>query len=740
MNFLNERKSVLYLYLPFVVWIVLVVLIRNFVSPFQINLITLASIFIPGFALSRLIRIKFFNDTFGQVILWLSLGLIYNLFLCLIGLFINLRLSELTWFYLVISAILFLAAGIVDFKDNRIKKVFSWQVFKLENLIFLFLFLFLISVLCIVDQLGANFLGDPLYHLSAMRRAIENQPLSIENISHVKDQFHPTYIFSVWQIFLSLLAKISGANIFMFWQEAPIALTIIFFMVWYWLLLKIFSNKFLAVLGLFLVTNYYFWNNGYIFTRLPVPDTLSQLIIMPLSFSLALKYIFDKATNYKHLIILSLVVSLMTLVHQTQYLYYLFGMCSFGVLYAIFKFKEVGFRQIFKKIVLATFANLVIAIPIFLIIQAKGNTLTKHLDVFTTMKPTLRNDRFDEFDQYLKYAYIFLPLVLIFIRKYRKLIFLLGVFVLGPVIHNIPGLTDWFIDHLSHVFIKRFYSNLGWAPIIWTLFSGFAILLIDRFLNKVISGRNNIRYLIDSTLSVSAIIIFYCQFKFEAVANFYDKVFSSSTNQWLNNNYLWLVALMLVASVSIFIFENRHSKLREFFEFSEPRNQVPVLILSLILIFFLSSPAQGHLRTFTKAEITNWHFFAKENDPTDLIINTDKFGGMETIEFIKNYIPAKAVFDSSDANYVLPTMVDVHMASYTFDPKPTKKYAEIHYFDTPNKKRLELIKDGQIEYILYLYGDEKVSPFDQYPEYFTKTYNNKAAIYKVNQTMIQSGI
>ena len=78
-------------------------------------------------------------------------------------------------------------------------------------------------------------------------------------------------------------------------------------------------------------------------------------------------------------------------------------------------------------------------------------------------------------------------------------------------------------------------------------------------------------------------------------------------------------------------------------------------------------------------------------------------------------------------------LADVHMASYTFEAKPTKKYEKIYDPNLNLNERLQLISDGQIEYILYLYpGRISTTPFDNNPEYFTKIYQAKAAIYKVN--------
>src|SRR3989344_9545194 len=114
MNFINSRKPILYLYTPFVIWAILIVLLNNLVSPFQIALTFFGLIFIPGFALSRLLKIYIDNNLLGQIILWLTLGLIFNLLLGFLAIEVGSTISVLIWAYIIFSIIFFVLAFIFD--------------------------------------------------------------------------------------------------------------------------------------------------------------------------------------------------------------------------------------------------------------------------------------------------------------------------------------------------------------------------------------------------------------------------------------------------------------------------------------------------------------------------------------------------------------------------------------------------------------------------------------------------
>ena len=724
------KKPIFWLYGLFLAWILLVLLLRNFASPLSMTLTFLGLIFVPGFLISRIYQVSYQDDLFGNLISCFVRGFAYNIFLALLALVLHLTLNQLIWLNLLIILIFFITGLVLDLRREhqilpRLKINYRYL------LLYLALFFYLAVILMTVIQVGGNFNGDPLYHLSTMRKAVAGEPLSIDNLAYLKEQYHPAYIFSCWHIFLAETAKLANVNIFTLWQQIPIALTVLIFLVWYWLFLKLYANKLLASLGLFLAAAYIYWQNGYLFTRLAVPDTLSTYLLLPLCFALAIKYIFDQKTTWKHLAVLTFSVGLMTVIHQTQWLYYLLGIGLLLVIYAVSKYRDPDYKLTLEKILLALLSNLIIAIPIFIIIQIKGGTLTEHLGIFQTLEPVLRNDRFVKWDVYLKLAYIFLPLVLLFTRKNKVLLFILSLFLVGPIIHNIPGLKEWAIDNLSHVFIKRMYSNLGWAPAVLALIFGFLLLLIDRILFQ---AKREVRYLVDILLVLIFIGAIFLQVQFETVAIFYDHLLGQKTLDWLSGNYLWLIPLTVLISLAVFFRQKYQPKAGDFFRLDEPKEVLGATLILLTVVLMVSTLGLGHLKANFFKQTKTPQFFQKAPDPTHQVINFTKFGGAETLDFIQENISPKSVFDSSDANYVLATLVDVKMASYTFESDPTKKYAKIYDSTIPLEERLALIKDGRIEYILYLYQTgTKPTSFDHYPQYFRQIYSSQTvAIYQVN--------
>lgn len=737
-------RQLFFVYGLFGLWILLILLISKWATPLQELITLLGLFFIPGFALKRIIKIGFENDRLGNVLITLALGFIFNTAVAFLGLFANMTIQTLTGTYIILGLIVFIASLILDFArsdeyellnlktldtsiTNFFKNPFNW--------IYIIVGLVGLMVLATVSQLGANFTGDPLNHLSIMRKIYDGQPISVENIAWVRNELYPVYIFSPWHIFLTIVTKITHSDIFNIWKESPLALSILAMLVWYWLWLKVLPKKEIAVLAWFLTVFYLFQQNGYLFTRLTVPDSLASLILFPLVFALALKFIFGQNLNYKLLITLSLLAVVMGVIHWTQYFYYLLVMGLFGILFAIFRYKDQDYKQILLKIVYAGLANLVIIGPILIYIQSKGNTISESIASFSTIESTFKNDRFYKFQIYFKAAYLLVPFLFLFVRKYRQLLFILAIFLVGPLVFNIPGLQEFFYKIFSHVFVKRFYASVEWPFVIWALFLGFVLVLVDRIISK--AGKI-FRNILDACLALLAIIIVWLQFSRESVILFYEKIFNETNRLWINERYYWIFAIIIIIVLGLYIWQKYSQKLVSFFAFSDYKDKLALVLSVFILVFFFSLPSQGHFKTFTAKAITHGKLTLPNGDITQDIINYDKFGGLETIDYIKTKVSPKAVFDSTDANYVLPMLVDVHMASQNYGSEPTKEYEKIYDPALSLSQRLELIIKGQIEYILVLYGGnydltKDQTPFDQNREYFIKVFDSdSAAIYRVN--------
>lgn len=746
MKHFEGKKSIFAGYLFFIFLSLVVFFINRFVvlTPLAISLTFLLVIFLPGFCLNRLIKIK--NDSYlSRLIYMLALGLIFNLLICFLAILFELTITILVGLILVLYVVIFIVAFLSDYfnqnKQDEIKS--SWKlldILKWENLIYLFLFVFVILVLITVNQLGINFTGDPFYHLALMRKALESQSLSMANLSYVNGETHIAYGFPIWHVFLAYLSKIINTNIFILYREITTVLAFLAFFVWYWFFLKVMPTRSLAILALFLFISFHFGPNGYLYTRMPIPDTLNMLIFMPLGFGLALNYIFNSKTTYKDLTVLSLLLFVMGLIHWTQYFYWLLAMGMFAVFYLIFKFRDPDLKIVFKKILLSIFANMLLVAPLLIFIQSKSNIISSNIESYSAITKVSTNDRLSKFDPYFKLSYILLPLLVVFFRKYRRLVFFTGIFLIGPIIFNVPFLYNILRKLFSHVFVNRFYTNLGqWPFIVWAILLGFLLVLIDQALTKIFSTKKFVRYLIDSILALFFAWMVFAQYRSEAVENAYKAVFSPTLFNWLNNNYFWLIPVIVLISFGLYFAQKYSPKILGVFQFSEYKNQPSMMILTLIIVFFLSISNFNHLNHYLVKEFNNLHFFRQAHDPTFGIINPDKFGGMQAIDFIRVNIPAKSVFDTNTmASYSLPTLVNISMSSYDYGPDPIRKYKDLYDWNIPIEKKLTMVEEGKIEYLVYQYQlNNHSSPFDGFPQFFTKIFSNeKAGIYQVNKSAL----
>lgn len=743
--YLITQKYTLRLYLIFFISSFFILIINYFlnISPWVFLLTVLFLIFLPGFALSRIFKITFSNDWLGQVISWLALGLIFNLTISLLAILLGLTITILLQIYFLTIIALFLIAFILDLFQPNSQKLDSYnfdikKLFKFENLIYIFFLLLVILVIATVNQIGGNFKSDSQYHIAIMRKAIGNFPLTIDNLSFVKNQIDLAYGLPVWHVFLSLTTKVLKTNIFTLWTEISTVLTLLVFLVWSWFFWQFLPNRQVRILAVFLFITYYFALDGYFYTRLAVPDILNQLLLLPLSFGLSLKYIFDRESNYKHLIVLSLIIFFMGVIHWSQYFYFLIGMGLFGLIYLVFQYQEKDFWPIFKKIIQVVCVNLVLVVPTIIFLELKSHAVLQNLQIFPNIITSLNNNSFIKFNSYVQFSFLFLPFTVLFLKRYRQLIFVIAVFLVGILVFNIPHLSDFLAKYLSPIFIKRLYTNLGeWPYVIWALFISFIFVLLDR----VIKFTKSSYYIINFLLLICLGTMLYLEVVFQAISIIYNQVFSDSTKVWIGDNYYWLISFVVISALILFFVQKYNPKWDEFFKYQDYRNNNTILILILITVLFLGSRSVASLKNNFKKELVNGRFFSDISaDPVLTVVNINRFGGQETIDFIKNDIPAKSIFNSSgSSNMVLPMLVDVYMASFPFGQESMGAYQNLYRTDVPIQDRLKSLKNGKIEYVLYAYSNNKPSPFVSYPQYFTKIYDNgNAAIYKVEKEQVEA--
>lgn len=735
MNLFRDKKLLIWVYSGLLVWGLTVGILIKFcpIASATLFFTFFWLLLAPGFALGRIFKISL-ESIFEQKLLSIVLGLIFSLLICLIAILLHLNITVLLWVYLILIAIIFCVSIILEYlrpiENNW--PINPKKLLNLENLIPILLALFAIIIISVISQIGANFDGDPAYHLAIMRKAIDNQPLSIDGLSYVKNQPMPAYAIMIWPVFLSLLAKLTNLPIYNLWGQIPAALTLLVFLSWYGLFRRIFKIKYLAALAVAIFVIFMFEGNGYLLTRLAVPDTLAKLILSPLALWLALKYIFDAKPNLKILTILTIFLPLLALIHLIQYFYFYLIMIGLIIFYLIFRFKDADYWATLKKMLIATFSNLLVAMPIFGLLQAKSGLITASYHNLSgrVADPAAKVDSFTKFDIFTKYAYIFYPLVILFIKKYRILLIVLASLIIAPIIFHTPVVYNLVNSTFSFVFMKRLFSNVTWYFAIWALLGGFMIILIDRWLTLV---KPIYRYILSGFFIISAGLFWFLR------GPIYNQIFSSATGRILNQNFWWLIILMSLIAIIFFIWQLKSPKMAKFFALGEPRNTLVILILSCVFISFLCFSAEKTISENIKTQIKQQSWIHPVKDYFDRAVSVKKFGGWDTLKYIQNNISAKSIFESDFAYRDLPVMLDVHMAGWPNESLPEKEYSKVYESEGDLSTKLQCLAKGKSEYLLI--SVKKTPNIGVLEEYLTKIYQNEMInLYQIDQNKIHSVI
>lgn len=741
MQFLNTRKNFFLNYALVGGWGIVVFLINLFVgeTPLTLLLIFLSLTLIPGYSLARIFQIKVSDDWLDQIILYFAIGFALALASSFIGIILGLTITALVYLYMALIGVSFVVAFCLDlfFHREMAPCEFNWKkIFTLENLRLVLVFVVALSIMLMLVKQGSLIRGgDANYHLATIRKVIGGQPLTPNNLAYTPVQTNIVYMFPLWHVFLGLLVKMTHTNIFAIWKDMAVVLLVPVFLVWYWLSRKIFPTKSLAVLAfiLFAIFNFY-WGAGWLYTTLPIPHTLSQLLLLPLSVGLALSFIFDsEKINYKLGLILLAFVLLSGAVHLTGYFYYLLILIVFLFSYLIFRFKENDFWSTFKKILLLIIASLGIILPLAVGLELKNHLVTTFLKSFNSQDySTDIKSTFGEYGLFSKYAYILLPISLFFIKKYRKLVVLLAVLLTAPILY-LNFLAKPMTHLLGQVLMKRLFATLEWHFFIWALAIGFLLVLFDRLVNFLAQKNKIWTNLINIILAVLGVILIWLEVQFQFANAIFDQISNDQILGWLDRNYIWLIGLLVLAAIICYFLAIKRPKIDDFFTLREPKNHLTWFLLVFIIGFIFFSPDYKPLRVaFNNNYFQN--FFQPSGPSAETVSSsyTKTAGGANEINFINTKIPSKSTFGTNVAYFYLPIMVDQHMP--IDDTYAAKKIAMIFDVNVEIGAKLKLLKSLKIDY-LFVKRDPDLSgtALDAYPRYFTKIFEDNNFIYRVNR-------
>lgn len=713
----------------------------SFLSPILLTMVFFWFLIVPGFGLARLLNWHY-QDCLDQLMTWLVLGLIYGLGLSLLGIIIGLNIATLAIIYLVLITLILIVAFILDWRRAQTLRPAKINfkikdIFQVKHLINYLALLVVVAMLIVIGLKGALFRGgDPLYHLAILQKVMGGQPLTIENLSYVKEKFHIAYGFPIWHIFNGVLIKIFGANLFSFWRAMVLPLSALSMLIWFWVFQKLFNLKWLAIFGLIIFAIFTFnWDAGYLFTTINIPHTLSQLILLPLSIGLALKYIFDQKSDWRGLTILSILVILSAAIHLTSYFYYLAVVFILGIIFAIGFIGTADYQPILKKIgwvLLATVAPFILLVSIM---ELSGIHLITEAIKFYDTADQAQNYRYANFSEMalaVRLSYCALPLLLLFVRKQKPLLVILASFILLPLVYLDP-IRPWVIKFLSIIWLKRLYANVLWYPVIWTLILGFAITIIDR-VNDSIS--KIIRWVLTGTIVILALFVLWLQIKVNLAGQIYDQIFSSNVSQWINQNYWWVIMMLSLVAIIILFLAQKQPKINNFLVVEEPKNYLIQFGLVFVVALVLVSPHFNSLvGNFSKAR-----YLIKPLPKTSMeSLAISRVGQAATLKFIQTKIPAKTVWDTFGGFFYLPTVADVYMSNYNSTADST--YRALYDDKASVDQRLKILTKAKIEYILVSGNQSQLNRIEKLfaglPVYFEQVYkSNKALIYKVNRANV----
>ena len=693
------------------------------------------TILVPGYSLSRIFRLEP-DDTNGKIVLWIGLGWLFTLGISFIAILLGLTIGVLVWAFLILVSTLLITAFILDLKRPKValakidfRSWLSWN-----NLPVLLILIYLVSIIVRLTLGGSIYKGgDAIYHLATLRKVIENQPLTVMNLSYVKDSVLVAYGFPVWHVVMGLMTKIAHTNMFLFWSELCTPLFAMSLFIWYWLFRKILPTRNTAILALFFYTAFNFnWKIGYTLTTLPIPHSLTQFLLLPLLAVLALDYIFKKKNDWIYLIFITLLAILVGAVHLTAYFYFVTIMVGFLLFYAALKFREPDYKEIIKKTLMVIFSSIILLLPFALALELKSHALSRSFQAFSAENyPTdLRFDNFDAMDILVKYAYLALPLVFILSRKYRHFVFILGLFIMLPLMVN-PIAAPFLTKIFSLVFMKRLYATIVWYFPVWAIVFGFVLYLIGKPFAKLSKVWLAI---INGFFLILSVVLIWLQFKTEFASKIYTTITADNVSNWLGDHVYWILIPLALIGIFIYFYQKNRAKMSEIFQIEDHQNLGGLTLCFFVLIFLVfCSPAQSKLTSaFTTSHLRNLI------KPTTNSIEKNAasyIGGQSTIDFIKKNIPPKSVFDTHQGFFYLPELVDVHMSNYSNDADLT--YSRFYDESWPLATKLRLIKERHIEYLLVIDKDKQLQVIeailDRNPEYFEKIFQNKAIIYKINQ-------
>lgn len=714
----------------YVLWIIfgIILYILSFLLPHSSSLfflsVSLYLIILPGYLIWRLLRIE--AQGIMRLLTFFGLGLAFYLLINLAAVIAGINIDQLLKIYEIILPLLFIGALFFDFlKPPKETPICKWKdIWRRENIIYLVPIILSIFIFLVIEAKGADFNGDPYYHLAIVRKVIEGSKLNpLSLVFSQTGSANPAYAYPAWHIFVAGVSKILNLDIFTVWSKLTLPLLIFVFLVWWQLSKAIFQKRSFAILAfIFFLTFTFFSNVGYLFQRLTVPDTLAQYFLMPLALVLFLDNIADPKTNYKKLSFFALTLVLLLIVHGIHYFYVLCAIIIFVLTHLALE------RKNYRKTLLVFFWALVPLLILALALEIKDGFISDTLRHFAGSENIdIVYSKFGNLPPPFKYAFLLTPLLVLFLRKAKSTLMLLALMVLTPLIYWTPlrGISS---RVLSFVFTDRLMGNAALYYFVFSALVGVAVLFVEK--SAVTLGRRGQKIFLGLLLAIFGMLVISEETS-GLVSRFTLNIFYSDVISTFIDKHVWLILTIIVILVGgLLIWQERKKRLIEFEEFTNLWRGLAILaIIAFILIAPLWSTGFMLIKASPRLD---------KSDYADKIIDINLLGGEEAVSFVRDNIPKKSVvLTDQESIKQLSNLADLYMAynlSTSAEQDLTKAFDE----NIADSTKTELITSSKykIDYVylrpVYLSSAALAHYFESYPNIYQKIYDGEAKIYKIN--------
>ncbi len=696
------KIKALYLHLLTFLWLVFLMLLLRFfhlnVTGLGMTLAVLTLIFLPGIWLYRLIKLETENLPVKMLYI-IALGFCFYFFLNFLGIIFQLSLNQLC-FAIGFLGIILLFLNLWEDRHSFWQADFTWFK-KLSIGDWLLIALAVLGLVVAFISLNAQsdkILGDGWFHLAILRKVVSAENLNPFNLWITNtSSLNLVYSFPVWHIFLGFLSRILGLNIFATYTQVLLPLVILLILTSFGFLKIIFRNRYLTIVGFlaFLILSF---SAGIFYNLIPLrsPDSLVRLLLFPLLLAITCNYLFTKSAKILvNVLLISFLAILMGLIHFTQLLDYCLILGVFAILYWPF----TRDKEIYPKLgwLFLTLVGLILPYLLIFRIEALRQFVQGNISLFGL--DNLPNQSYHNMGNIYLYLVFSLPLLVIFFKRERRLVFLGTVaLVLMAVSWQFFHLRPFFLKYLGEIFTIRAITDIpGFA------FLGFIIFLISLVLNYLLAKKKILLYLADSLLLIFLLAVVFWNPLRIPIVTFIDEAVFTPDNLFFYVYFVPILILFIAAGLVTCLY--RRFVQKQDLSIGDPRDRLNFAIIIWVIFMILALPYFGGFKAKIAANPNGSLLANREN-----LYNGDSatIGGQKTLDFL-NTLPSSSVLTipSITAAELILIQKNVYLAEYPYGIKEFTYSQTLFKPETSLNERLAILNDNHINFVVCLKSEEE---------------------------------